>query len=229
MNSSISTTPQLVVFDMAGTTVRDEGGAVNHCLRAALLGGGIIVTPEQVNTVMGIAKPLAIEQLLPTPNATQIAAIYTDFVARMQDYYRNDASVGEIDGIRPVFAALRAAGIKVALDTGFAREIVDVLLERLAWHDLVDATICSDEVQNGRPHPDMILALMERLAIASSSSVAKVGDTPSDLAEGASARCQWNIGVTYGSHTEAELTPLPHTHLIHTPREILSILLPSEK
>ena len=59
---------------------------------------------------------------------------------------------------------MKDAGIKVALDTGFNRAITQVILDRLGWSDspLIDATICSDEVARGRPHPDMILALMKQ-------------------------------------------------------------------
>ena len=50
---------ELVVFDMAGTTVNDDDG-VNRSVRAALAEVGLAVTPEAVNEVMGIPKPLAL-------------------------------------------------------------------------------------------------------------------------------------------------------------------------
>jgi phosphonatase-like hydrolase len=217
--------PKLVVFDMAGTTVRDEGGAVNRCLREALTQAGVFVTPEQVNEVMGIAKPLAIARLMISPSESRVAEVYANFALLMQDYYRTDVSVAPMPGAEALFARLRENNIKVALDTGFAREIIDVLLARLGWHDLVDATIGSDEVAQGRPHPDMICALMARLGIESVEHVAKVGDTPADLQEGANAGCAWNIGVTYGSHTKEELLPFPHTHLVDTMDELGLLLL----
>ncbi len=63
--------------------------------------------------------------------------------------------------------ALKRSGIRVALDTGFNRSITQVILDRLGWSQsrLIDATICSDEVRRGRPHPDMIQALMARLGV----------------------------------------------------------------
>ena len=47
---------ELVVFDMAGTTVADSD-AVNASFRAALSGAGIEANPVAVNAVMGLAKP----------------------------------------------------------------------------------------------------------------------------------------------------------------------------
>ena len=46
---------ELVVFDMAGTTVA-EGGAVYHCLRETLAANGLEVSAESVNEVKGMDK-----------------------------------------------------------------------------------------------------------------------------------------------------------------------------
>ena len=47
---------ELVIFDMAGTTINDDD-SVNRCVRAALENVGVTVTPAEVNRVMGIPKP----------------------------------------------------------------------------------------------------------------------------------------------------------------------------
>jgi len=221
----------LVVFDMAGTTVRDDGGAVNRCLRAALAAAGLSVRAEAVNAVMGLPKPEALQQLISASplGATllpQVGAIHEDFVGRMIDFYGTDPSVGPVAGAAAVFARLRAAGVRVALDTGFSRRITNVVLERLGWADgrLIDATVTSDEVARGRPHPDMIQVLMARCGVGAARDVAKVGDTPADLLEGANAGCGMIVGVTNGSHTLAQLQPFPHTHLIASVTDLPALL-----
>lgn len=220
----------LVVFDMAGTTVHDDD-SVNRSVRAALAAAGLIVTPDQVNAVMGIPKPEAIRILVEgSPMreklSSQIGAIHRDFVARSIAFYRDDPSVREVPGAQCVFELLKRAGIRVALDTGFDRAITDVILGRLGWAEspLIDATICSDEVDRGRPHPDMIFALMHRLSIADALRVAKVGDTPADLEEGSRAGCGLVVGVTGGTHTRAQLECCPHTCLIETITELPAML-----
>jgi phosphonatase-like hydrolase len=221
---------ELVVFDMAGTTVYD-GDAVNAAFRAALAGADIKAAPASVNAVMGLHKPEAIRILLKEVGRhfldSDVDALHEDFVRRMRDYYATDPTVREIPGASAAFAALRRAGMKIALNTGFNRAIADVILTRLGWQPpkLIDAVVTSDEVARGRPHPDMIQALMARFGIHDSKRVAKIGDTRADLEEGANAGCGLNIGVTSGSYTREQLQAYPHSHIVASVAEVTEIVV----
>jgi phosphonatase-like hydrolase len=211
---------ELVVFDMAGTTVNDPG-AVSGCLQAALAAAGLVVNRAEVSQVMGMPKREALRRLIERSDRRdsllgRLGEIHTDFTARMTRFYRTDPAVSEVPGTRQAFAALNAVGIRVALNTGFSRDIAQVLIDRLGWEKegLVQASVTSDEVPRGRPHPDMIHALMARLGVPDPKRVAKVGDTPVDLEEGANAGCGLVIGVTGGTHTRQQLERFPHTHLV---------------
>lgn len=211
----------LVVFDLAGTTVYDVGDVVAVSLARALRDlAGIEVTVDEVNVVMGIAKPKAIEHLLREANvdhtASRVELIHRHFVRTMIEHYRTSPTVREMPGTTEVFHALRSRGVRVTLDTGFSRDITDTILTRLGWvaEGLIDASITSDEVPQGRPAPFMIHRLMERFGVGDVRRVVKVGDTPSDLHEGTNAGCGRVIGVTNGSHTRAQLLAHPHTDII---------------
>jgi len=220
----------LVVFDIAGTTVRDDD-AVAASLRAALAAVDVPASDAAVNAVMGLPKPQALRALL-TPAARAAAllprldAIHADFVARMIDHYRRAPGIAEVPGAGAVFAALRAAGVRVGLDTGFSRDITDALLARLGWRvgETIDASVTSDEVARGRPHPDMIEALMAACGVADAARVAKVGDTPADLQQGTAAGCAMVIGVTSGTHRREVLARCPHTHLVESVRDVPRLL-----
>ena len=128
---------ELVVFDMAGTTVNDEG-SVNRCIREALGAVGLELPPAAVNRVMGLPKPQALSILVEESGrlldlGPRLDAIHRDFVARSTAYYCNDPAVREVPGASEVFRSLRRAGIGVALNTGFDRAITDVILDRLGW------------------------------------------------------------------------------------------------
>lgn len=223
---------KLVIFDMAGTTVHDKDN-VNVAFRDAMSESGIEVTRDEVNEVMGMPKPLAIrimmEKKLPAAEVTEERneAIYQLFLQKMIDFYTNDPSVREIEGASETFKTLKENGIKVGIDTGFARPIAQVIIDRLGWetNGLIDTSVTSDEVANGRPHADLALKVMELLGINDAGVVAKVGDTPSDLGEGKAAGCKLNIGVTSGAYTREELEQHDHTHILGSLRELPALLL----
>lgn len=218
---------ELVVFDMAGTTVFD-GDAVSVCFRAALSAVGVFPELDAVNAVMGIHKPEAVRRLLAASGRAyserEAEAVHADFVKRMVSYYETDPAVREIPGAGRVFAELRRAGIKTALNTGFGRSIVDVILRRLDWTKAVDAVIASDQAPRGRPHPDMIRILMAKLGVNEPGRVAKVGDTPVDIDEGANAGCGLIVGVTTGSFTRRQLEAYPQARIVDSVTDVPALL-----
>ena len=222
---------KLVVFDMAGTTVEDNNN-VHGALVQGFAANNYSITLADANRVMGIPKPVAIRQLLDEKFAeveekgTLVGKIHAVFLEEMISFYKNDASVKAKEGAEETFAALKAKGIKVCLDTGFSRDITDTILERLNWKGtgIIDHSITSDEVTNGRPYPDMIYKAMQDLHIESAEQIAKVGDTASDMHEGTSAGCKYVIGITTGAFSAEELAKEPHTHLITHLSEVVDIV-----
>jgi len=220
----------LIVFDLAGTTVK-ENFDVQRTLKRSFAKVGLEITIEQASLVMGIPKPIAIRQLLEAMNYSAVSddlirSIHADFVEDMILFYENDQTVEENEGVSETFRQLKAAGIKVFVDTGFDRPIVDALLHRMAWekNQLIDGSVTSDEVAHGRPHPDLIFRAMELAGVSDVKRVAKVGDTVSDLGEGTAAGCGWVIGITSGAFTKEQLSTVPHTHLINRIPDILEII-----
>jgi phosphonatase-like hydrolase len=224
---------ELVVFDLAGTTVHD-GNSVGSTFQAALAARGVDADPAAIAAVMGLPKPEAIRILLKQfgqprglpDTAENIDTIHADFTRRMCDYYAASPDVREVPGASAVFSELRHSGIKVAVNTGFSRPIVDVLLRRLGWHapEVIDASVTSDEVPRGRPYPDMIRHLMARCGVSDARRVAKVGDTPVDLEEGTNAGCELVIGVTTGAATADRLRQFPHTHIVDSVTAVPALL-----
>jgi len=225
----ITTLPALVVFDIAGTTVVDDG-EVARCFLDALATENLSVPHESVNEVMGLPKRLAIRQLLDEfgpqpPDDTLIDRLHDDFERRMIDHYLNSPGVAVYPGVTALFRELRRNGVAVAVNTGFPRPILDALMDRLGWRvgHTIDAAIASDEAPRGRPYADMIHILMRHLGLGEAHRVAKVGDTPSDIAEGKAAGCGWVVAVTYGTHSRDELTIEKPTHLADDVSQIASV------
>jgi phosphonatase-like hydrolase len=216
-------TPELVVFDMAGTTVEDRG-QVPTAFAETLAANNITITADDIARVRGASKRQAIRNLLPPSDAAQADRVYAEFGANLSAAYAA-AGVRPVPGAESVMRELRERGIKVALTTGFDHNIVTLLLSTLGWmHDTVDAVICGDDVSNGRPAPDMILLAMKLTGVDSPALVANVGDTTSDLESAARAGVRWNIGVLSGAHAREALERAPHTHIIQSVANLEEVL-----
>ena len=223
---------QLVVFDIAGTTVRDNG-SVAEAFISAFRDFGFEMPYAEVQKVMGFRKidaiALLLEKFAPAQKDDDILVdrIHTRFIDTMIAFYRDDEDLAPFPHAEHVFSALKQQGIKVALNTGFTRSITDTILHRLRWDSrstLIDEVICSDEVPHGRPHADMIEALISDLDIDSPANVLKVGDTEVDVEEGRNAACGKVVSVTTGAYTREQLEPYQPDFVIDDLRELLPII-----
>jgi phosphonatase-like hydrolase len=208
---------KLIVFDIAGTTVKDDD-YVAHAFRNAFVKNGYDISLDQTYPYMGIKKIVAVNAMLAKlgGQSADAGTIYTDFTDEMMDFYTYNASVMPLPYAEEVFQQLKEKGIRIALNTGFPRIIADVIINRLQWKDKgwVDDIIASDEVEHGRPQPFMIQELMLRASITDPLEVAKVGDTEVDVNEGRNAGCGLVVAVTTGAYTEEQLAAYDPDHII---------------
>ncbi len=223
---------KLVVFDIAGTTVKDDH-EVSKAFQSALKKYGYEVKPEAINPLMGYEKTLAIRQMLQLhePVASKITSelvslIHREFVQQMLKLYLFEPSIEPLPNVEETFAVLHAQGVQVGINTGFSHDIADTIVTRLKWREkgLIDHLIGSDEVELGRPHPFMIQKMMQDGGIANPLEVAKVGDTEVDVREGQNAGCKYVIGVTTGIFSREELQTYHPTHIIDDIAQVIEII-----
>ncbi len=222
---------QLVVLDMAGTTVHDDNNVYKAFQATFHQFGYTQVNDQDINQRMGYAKPQAIREILSLyePDAASITnerveQLHDAFRQEMLNFYRKSPSVKSMPGAEAAFENLTEMGLKIALNTGFSRDIAEVIVERLQWHSLLDYLIASDEVEKGRPSPLMIQKLMQMAAIDGSLHVAKVGDTEVDIMEGKAAGCAINIAVTTGAYGKEALLSYGPTHCADSLEEVVGII-----
>jgi phosphonatase-like hydrolase len=182
---------------------------------------GIELAPAALERWRGASKRQVLRELLPPgPDRDARAAMgYASFRGRLEEIYRQ-RGVQPVAGAAEVLAWLRVRGVRVALNTGFDREVTALILDVLGWQALADAVVCADDVVHGRPAPDMIHHAMRNTGVADPRRVANVGDTVLDLEAGARAGVGWNVGVCSGAHPRSRLLAAPHTHLISSIAEL---------
>ncbi|MBA3283581.1 MAG: HAD hydrolase-like protein [Nitrosopumilus sp.] len=210
---------KLAVFDMAGTTVLDNNYVSNAFINA-FNSQYLKITKSNVDPLMGYHKPTAIKMVLEKYavdyDENLIKIIHQNFEEELLDFYAYDAGAEPMEFAEDIFLFFKERGVKIALNTGFSKDIATTIVNRFQWMErgLVDDFIASDEVKRGRPFPDMINTLKKRLHINNDETVMKVGDTVVDILEGEKAGCEYNIAVTTGATTREELENYEPTHII---------------
>ena len=122
------------------------------------------------------------------------------------------------------FAALRAAGIKVCLATGFSPATRDALLDALGWRALIDLVLSPADAGRGRPWPDLPLTALLRLGGGAVSELAVAGDTPSDVESGLRAGAGLVAGVLTGSASREELERAKAPVILDTIADLLPLV-----
>jgi phosphonatase-like hydrolase len=218
---------QLVIFDLAGTTVQDDA-QVGKAFIFSLSQHGMSVSEEELRAVRGTSKREAIRTLVTRKFGEEQSdelseKVYLSFRARLIERYES-TEVKAMPGAFDIFEWLRINAIKIAVTTGFDRVITDLIFRSVGWNmKTVDVVVCGDDVSAGRPAPYLIFHAMEATGVQSVTHVANVGDTINDLYSAANAGVRWNIGVCSGAHTREHLEKAPHTHIIPTVASLRSV------
>lgn len=216
---------KLIVFDMAGTTVHD-GGQVPAAFAAALGECGIALSDEQLGAVRGASKREAIAELVARHASPawqgRAEVVYASFVAHLRRAFAT--GVEPIAGAHATFDHLKGRGIRIALTTGFDRDVAALLLDALAWRTIADAFVCGDDVARGRPAPYLIFQAMQTASVDCVHQVGAVGDTVLDLQAGYNAGVALNVGVLSGAHARSKLAAEPHTQLIASVADLPALI-----
>ena len=220
---------KLVIFDIGGTIIEDNGEVIN-AFSAALEGNGLRATRAELTELKGASKRTVITTFVERQwgrqepgNEARIEKAYEDFRGRLESSFSN-GGVKPIRGAAATFAWLKARGILCATTTGFYRSVTERILNSAGWQDTFSANVCSDDVKSGRPAPFMIFHAMEATGVADVRQVLNVGDTRLDLQAGNRAGVLGVIGVLTGIHKEDRLLPELPSHLIPSVADLPSLI-----
>jgi HAD superfamily hydrolase (TIGR01509 family) len=167
-----------VVFDMDGVLVDTEhlwdevreelttewGGRYTPEAQEAMMGMSSLEWSRYLHEVVGLREP---------PET-----IDEEVVRRMLARYEVELPVvpGAVDAVR----RLDGAGYRLAVASSSNRELIDAVLRRVELAALFAATVSSEEVDRGKPAPDVYLEAARRLEVPASRCAA-VEDSASGI------------------------------------------------
>ncbi len=210
---------RLLVFDWDGT-LSDSTGIIAESLRNACRDVGEPVPDDAAaRFVIGLGLADALRMVAPALPPAR----YGELTAHYRRHYlAREDDIPLFAGAAELLGELDAAGYLLAVATGKSRAGLTRVLVQNGLTTRFHATRCADE-GFPKPHPDMLLHLMDRLGAAPGETL-MIGDTTHDLelARNAGAAA---LAVAYGAHEAdglARLAPLATVHSIAEMRRWLA-------
>ena len=202
---------KLIVFDWDGTLSDSTviiGEAIQNACRDL---GEPVPDSRSARFVIGLGLADAMRTVapgLPVQRHSELAAHYR------QHYLAREDDIPLFPGAAELLEELDVCGYLLAVATGKTRVGLDRVLARNGLASRFHATRCADE-GFPKPHPDMLLHLMARLAVTPGETL-MIGDTTHDLELARNAGTA-AVAVAYGAHEPeglARLAPLSTVHSI---------------
>ncbi|RZL88608.1 MAG: HAD family hydrolase [Variovorax sp.] len=209
----------LIAFDWDGTLF-DSTRLIVRCIQAAVVDvGGAKPSETDAAWVIGLGLAEALARAAPDVPKEK----YAELGARYRYHYlQHQDDLVLFDGVLPMLDALRARGHKLAVATGKSRRGLNEALASVALRDRFDASRTADETF-GKPHPRMLLELMEELEVPAGRGL-MIGDTTHDLQLALNAG--WaSVGVSYGAHEPDTFEALKPLHVAHSVSSLAQWLL----
>jgi HAD superfamily hydrolase (TIGR01509 family) len=160
---------EAVVFDLDGLLLdteqvwdevrealtRERGGRWHDRAQADMMGMSSTEWSTYMHDVLALADP-----------SEELNRLV---VERMQDRYRERLPLidGAVDAVRRI-----GARWPLGLASSSNRELIDLALELMGVADLFRVTVSSEEVERGKPAPDVYLEAVSRLGVAPERAVA---------------------------------------------------------
>ena len=175
--------PDAVIFDLDGVLVDSEqrwNGAKEALVRET--GGRWL--EEAPTRMMGMSSPEWSVYLRDDLGvAMEAAEINREVVRRMEEGYREELPL--LPGASQAVRAL-AGRWPLGLASSANREVIDLVLELAGFGDAFRVTVSSEEVERGKPAPDVYLAAARGLGVEPARCVA-IEDSSSGLRAAAAA------------------------------------------
>jgi HAD superfamily hydrolase (TIGR01509 family) len=150
-----------VVFDLDGLLVNTE--ELYHQVGSELLRRrGHEFLPDLLDKMMGRPQSVALRMMI---EHHALDATVEQLAQETEEIFRAllDARLRPMPGAAELLAALEGASIPKAIATSSSRRFASDILNRLGWLARFQFLVCGDEVEHGKPQPDIYLAAARQL------------------------------------------------------------------
>jgi HAD superfamily hydrolase (TIGR01509 family) len=173
-----------VIFDLDGV-LADSEPWWNQIDAKLLAEHGVSYRGEYHRNVLGVSYRLAVEFY---KNAFHISVSVEELMRRRgeiaTEFFAN--RVGLFPSVKTTLEQLREMKLHLAVATSSVSASARPLLDRTEIRSLFSVVITGDEVQQGKPHPDIYLRAAKKLGISPEACLV-IEDAPAGIAAGKAA------------------------------------------
>ena len=204
----------LIVFDWDGT-VMDSTAAIVLSIQEAACDLGLPRPADSIAShVIGLGLGDALRLAAPQLREDD----YPKMVERYVVHWRaHEHDLVLFPGMRELLAELKSRDYWLGVATGKSRNGLDRAIVSGGLQAVFDWTRCADETHS-KPHPQMLLDLMDRFAVDPERTL-MIGDTTHDSLMARNARTH-ALSVTYGAHPRLELAAMQPRALVENVPEL---------
>lgn len=148
-----------VTFDLDGLLFNTEAIYV-QVGDTILRRRGARFTQELIDQMMGLPTPLALQRMI---DFHRLDATVEQLQAEGDALFPEllDRHLAPMPGAAELLAALEQAEIPRGIATSSRRHIVDLIMERTGWRERFSFLLTAEDIQRGKPAPDVYLRAAE--------------------------------------------------------------------
>ena len=166
---------KLIIFDMDGTLVNSSltiANAINYVRK------NLGFEPMEQKNILRMVND---HTLNPAKTFYHAEAFDADHERWFSEYYtkNHENELVLYEGIKELLESLKCRGHSLAVATNAYRGSTIESLTHLDVHDHFDAIACYDDVEKGKPYPDMLYKILDDLDHSNEKSIF-IGDGPRD-------------------------------------------------
>ncbi len=211
---------RLVIFDFDGT-LADTRLNIVLTMRETMRALGLPEADEAACVAtIGLRLRDGFARLFPgVPDETLDRCVST--YRRLFDERKRTMPPNPFPGALGLLAALRERGSLLAIASSRSSFTLAPMLRDMGLSGAFDAVVCGDDVENPKPAPDAVLAILRRLDVPPSAALV-VGDMPVDIEMGRAAGVR-TCGVLWGNATREQLAAAGADFVAATMDNILAL------
>lgn len=200
-----------IIFDLDGTMVDSMcmwRGIDNEFLTAR----GLLMSDDLESAIEGMSFRETAQYFVDNyPLEETVEKLMDIWVQMAIDKYQHEVPVKL--GLLSFLREMKARGIRMGIATSNSRVLLDAVADVHGFYDYIDACLTANEVQRGKPAPDVYLAVAEKLGVHPSDCLV-FEDIPQGIRAGLAAGMKvCAVADEYSRALDGEKRALAHYYI----------------